>query len=399
MVADTKKRILILAGDSDGNIGDRAIVNAMCLELRRICPGANIYLLSNNPSRDEAYFKSVAIPRGLLGMPALIAVARNCDLILIGGGGLFQDDDSMVKMPYWALRIAMLKIIAHKTPIIGYSIGAGPLQKPISRMFARLAFACMDVVSVRDALAKETVDPLTAKFVHLVPDPALLLKPIPKARALELQMKNDVPVHEGPIIGVALRKWFHQEGSIIPHKFAVQYRLRKIPGQARCDQLAELVSEVLDRLAFTHNAFIVFMPTYSVAHEADDQFCRQIMNRMKSDNKRLLRITDPSEYKGIAGCMDVMLGGRMHPTIFSVAAGTKIVGLSYNQKFEGFFKLLDLSDNVMPIERFVDQKQSDLLFDLLSDNITNVSDITIKVRSVASRTLRFNEEIIAPLIA
>ena len=128
-------RILILAGDTDGNLGDRAIVTATCQRLRRIDPDAEISLVTSRPGRDRECLGIVPIARGLRGLPQLIQAARRSDLVICGGGGLFQDDDSLAKMPYWALRLLMLRPFSRR--IAGLSIGAGPLRYRVSRMFAR----------------------------------------------------------------------------------------------------------------------------------------------------------------------------------------------------------------------------------------------------------------------
>ena len=164
-------RILILAGDVDGNLGDHAILQASCAMLRRACPGVAITVVSDEPERSRCDFGADAVPRGLRGLPALARAAARSDLVLCGGGGLFQDDDSLVKMPYWALRVAAARLLAPR--VVAYSLGVGPLEAGVSRWCARLAFACMERVTVRDERARKVAQPLAARMVDLVPDPAL----------------------------------------------------------------------------------------------------------------------------------------------------------------------------------------------------------------------------------
>ena len=44
--SEPTKRVLILAGDTDGNLGDRAIVYSTCRELKRLCPGVSLTIAS-----------------------------------------------------------------------------------------------------------------------------------------------------------------------------------------------------------------------------------------------------------------------------------------------------------------------------------------------------------------
>jgi polysaccharide pyruvyl transferase WcaK-like protein len=94
-----------------------------------------------------------------------------------------------------------------------------------------------------------------------------------------------------------------------------------------------------------------------------------------------------------------MLGGRMHPTIFSAVAGTNIVGLSYNHKFAGFFDLMGLADKVLPVEEFVRGEKTDILFDLISDQIEKRTDINARAQQLANRTREFNEKVVLPLLS
>ena len=153
-------------------------------------------------------------------------------------------------MPYWGIRTALLKAANPNSRIIGYSLGVGPLNKPISRLFARIAFSCMETVSVRDELGKKIASSLTKKPIHLVPDPALMLPSASEESAIKLLKEHNIPIRNTTVVGVALRRWFHQKGSIIPHRYAVKYRLRKIPGSRKCEKMTGLWLQFLIALPY-----------------------------------------------------------------------------------------------------------------------------------------------------
>jgi len=390
-------QVLVLAGDMDGNLGDRAIVYSMCRHFKYLNPKVQIHIVSSNPDADRTYFKSRTIPRGFTGLLKLLCATKKSDLILCGGGGLFQDDDSLVKMPYWFCRIALARLVNPKAKMISYSLGVGPLRRPVSRFLAQLSFACMDIISVRDPLAQKIAELLTSKPVRIVPDPALLLPADPPEKARSLLAEHGIPIGTAPLIGVAVRKWFHQSGSVIPHKYAFKYHLRRIPGNKKCEKMVSLLAGVLDRLVAEENAYIIFLPTYNVLHEADDVICCRIAARMKTQRKRIIRIEDPRLYKAVTGHLSVMLGGRMHPTIFSYGMDTNIVGLSYNQKFKGFFELIGSADNVLDINEFVDLGQTVELYNLLSEAIKKGVNSKRQFHNLANQVRAFNSEIIQSL--
>lgn len=387
------RRVLILAGDTDGNLGDRAIVLSTCEELRRIHPSVRISLVSGAPGRDRDTFRADTIARGPRGLPGLVASAMRSDVVLCGGGGLFQDDTSLLKMPYWALRLALLRCVTRN--IVGYSLGVGPLRHASSRLAARLAFACMRRVSVRDALARQTAAALTSKPVRVVADPALSLVPAPAGEAREFLRREGVPLDGAPLVGVAVRRWFHHSTTLVPHKYAVRFHLRKVRGQESCERMMSLLARALDSVVARHDAFILFMPTYLVRHEADDEICRQVMARMTSRRKALIRVEEPRLYKAVTGRLAVMLGGRMHPAIFCAAMGKPVIGLSYNPKFEGFFRLIGLEDRLIRVEEFVGRGLDGQLEELLSASINDGSRVLPKIEAAIEDARRFTESVLS----
>lgn len=344
-------RILILAGDTDGNLGDRAIVTATCQRLRRIDPDAEISLVTSRPGRDRECLGIVPIARGLRGLSQLIQAARRSDLVICGGGGLFQDDDSLAKMPYWALRLLMLRPFSRR--IAGLSIGAGPLRYRVSRMFARLALAMLDSISVRDGEAQSVLQPLTSKPVEVVPDPAFLLEPSPKQDARQLLLDAGVPLDRTPLIGVAVRRCFHTSSNLVPHRYASRMGLRRNRGEKEMELLLMRVASALDRVAAATSAHFVFMPTYRAEYEDDVQVCRALARKLQTGTHSILELDDPALYKSVCGLMSAMLCGRMHTAILAAPEGTPITALAYNPKFHGTFSLIGRSEHCIPIEALV----------------------------------------------
>jgi polysaccharide pyruvyl transferase WcaK-like protein len=246
----------------------------------------------------------------------------------------------------------------------------------------------MSDVSVRDDRARAVASRLTSKHVHRVPDPALMLTAAPERDADRLLRDAGIPADGSPIVGVAVRRWFHHRTTLIPHKYATKCRIGENRGRRRFERMTVLLAGVLDELAAEHGAFTLFLPTYNVAHEGDDQACKAVMRHMRSTRASLLRIHDPKLYKALTGRLSVMLGGRMHPTIFSAAMGTPVVALAYNQKFEGFFRLLGREQYVISVDKFVHEEKTHELREMLSRSLSMNGDDT-GVDSLIEETRNF----------
>jgi polysaccharide pyruvyl transferase WcaK-like protein len=332
------------------------------------------------------------LPRGPGGFLQLCATAARSDLVLCGGGGLFQDDDSLVKMPYWGLRVALVRLLCRR--VVGYSLGVGPLDAWTSRLFARLAFACMSRVSVRDPRARRIARELTRKPVELVPDPALLLPPASDEQSRSWLAAHDVPLDGSPLVGVALRRWSPARSRLVPHRLAVRLGADPVAAGPESEHLTARLARVLDDVVRRRGAFVVFLPTYDVPHEGDGRVCREVQSRMVSPRTRVLPIDDPALYKGVARQLSVLLGGRMHPTIFAASVGTPVVGLAYNPKFQGLFEMLGLEASLMDVAEFVRQERVEALTALLDRALDDRPEILPRVAGLVEAAWAFTRSVV-----
>ena len=118
--------ILILGGDAVGNLGDRGYPAGHVPLACGVRAELALTVVSRDAQRVRQSFGPSAVPRGPRGLLAFCRAIRRSQLVLVGGGGLFQDDDSLVKMPYWALRGPLVRLLGR--PVVGYALGVGPLS-------------------------------------------------------------------------------------------------------------------------------------------------------------------------------------------------------------------------------------------------------------------------------
>jgi polysaccharide pyruvyl transferase WcaK-like protein len=344
------KKVVILAGDTDGNLGDLAIVTATCQQLRRRRPDIHISLLTSHPERDSRRLGIAPLRRGLRSFLSLAKSVSQADLVICGGGGLFQDDDSLLKMPYWAFRLIVLRLLTRR--IVGFAIGAGPLGHPLSRVACRLALNTLDPITARDGLAEAVLQPLTRRPVEIVPDPAFMLEAAPVSVATRLLVEAGVPLSK-PIVGVAVRRWFHTASNLIPHKYAYRFGYARGRGEASMEKFRVCMTSALREVSAETGAHILFLPTYNVRHEDDAAVCEAIGLQLPPGSCTTLRLDDPALYKTVTGLVSVMLCGRMHPAILAASEGTPVIGLAYNQKFSGMFSLLGQEARCISMEDFI----------------------------------------------
>ncbi len=340
-------RVLLLGGDADFNVGDRAILAALvrCLVLHD--PAVDISIVGHPTAHPTLPGVTHVIPRGPTGILRLLRTARAADRILVAGGGLFQDDDSRIKMPYWAARIALLKSVNSR--IAGLALGAGPLRHPEGRIAARFACAAFTSVSVRDRYARDTLAACTVRPVEVVPDPAFMLEPAAPAEARD-HLKRLGFADGRPLVAATLRRWYHTRGGFLPNAVKSGLGLEPRRDHVRFESMLGVVARSLEQMCRRLDADVLLLPGYNAAHEADDAACEALRWRMPGTRVRMARVPDPRLYKALLGRAALVVSARMHPLILAAGMGVPFVGLSYNGKFDGLYDQLGLAARSLPLD-------------------------------------------------
>jgi polysaccharide pyruvyl transferase WcaK-like protein len=379
-------RALIVGGDSDENLGDAAILAALCHCLSRTSPGVEITIAGGRrlaasqhaPQGTQLPGVVRRIPRGWRGIRESAWHAPRQDLIIVGGGGLLQDDDSRVKMPFWASRLLGLRLLNEH--IVGHSLGAGPLFHAASRTFARLACSTLRSISVRDEFARSWLSGCTSSPVDVVPDPAFMLPAAHPLIGLEVIRASGLAL-DRPIIGVALRRWFHPRGGFIPHRLRAGFDADA--GGAERESLLDQLTAAIRHVAGRLDASVLFMPTYNVAHEADYEICWELRSRLGNTPAALTFINDPAMYKSVVGHLSLMISARMHPLIFAACMGVPMVGLAYNGKFAALFDLLELPRRLIWLDDFLAADQRERLESLALRACADNTDVAARAAELA----------------
>jgi len=383
--AATPRRVLLLGGDSDHNLGDQAILQALCALLHQADPAAQIAILSDRWPAQRFPGVVQVIARGPRGLRALAAAARSHTQVVIGGGGLFQDDDSRVKMPYWAARLRLLGLLNEDVRV--HAVGAGPLEHRESRWCARVGCGALRDLTVRDPFARDWLARCTDRKVRLSPDPAFALAPAPPAAAAAFL--DALGLQQQPrILGVVVRRWFHPLGGFVPHRVRARLGLERGSGSAAFAGLLDQLAAALRELAQRLDAAILLLPTYNVSHESDHRQCEALAQRLPDLRVRVGLIDDPALYKAVCGQLMLMISARMHPLILAAGMGVPGVALGYNGKFEGYFDMLGIPRRLAWLDEFRDGQHAARLVALAEAALADPTDLRercAKLREQAAR--------------
>lgn len=343
---NTPNTILIAGYYGFGNVGDEAILSAILTDLRQQRPGLEFIVISSNPTETVAMHRVRSVH--WKDIHGLLDAARECDLILLGGGGIFQDywgtpKDAQLTEFHWGIAFySSMGLLAslYNKPFIIYSVGIGPLITEEGKHWTRLAFDLADAATVRDVESRDLLVSLgyPKKQILIKTDPALNLSPKTKAAADILRAEGIVP-KERPMVGVCIRNW--TEG-------------------AKADGWKQELATALDQFLATHNAQIVFIPFQVGEHELENDYTVSLEVISMMQNQELAKVLpeaySPEVVEGLIARCRVVIGMRLHSLVFAASTGVPSVALVYDPKVSNLMRSLGLSEYALDIQTMdVDQ--------------------------------------------
>lgn len=334
------KKILIVGNFGFHNTGDEAILSALILHLRELRSGLEICVVSGDAKHTQDAFHVAAV--SWQDIPAVIARAEECDLIILGGGGIFND--------YWGVQPETILTRAHAgiafysevavlarlldKPLSIFGVGVGPLASAAGREWTRLAFSLANRASVRDAGTKRLLQQIGCETgeIAVTADPAFCLgRDEQGAQALISRL---LPNNGLPLVAISLRNW-----------------------NVNCDQdkWQREVAQGLDRFYEARPCNSLFLPFHNLpAYPLTDDLnaVKAVIALLKhKENAAILRGQPaPGTVAGVIAHCGLVIGMRLHAVIFAASAGVPIVALSYDPKVKQMMARLGLTDFSLNLE-------------------------------------------------
>lgn len=347
-----QSKIILIAGYYGfGNVGDEAILSAILHDLRARRKDLEFLVISGNPTETtvQHHVRSV----DWKDVDALLEAASESDLILLGGGGLFQDywgvpQNTSLTSSHWGISfysaVGMLAVLYQK-PFVIYSIGVGPLLSEAGRRLTRWTFDHASLGSVRDPESKDLLVSLGIQKESIVvtADPAFTL-PVDAGTALDILQTHGFDPKESALLGVCIRNWLAEEES---------------------DKWKQKLAVALDRFLESHDAQIIFIPFQVRAHdlENDDAVARDITAMMKYQDRVcvLSESYSPAITSGLISHCRLIVGMRLHSLIFAANAGIPALALVYDPKVHHLMNSLGLTEYAIELQSMAPERLATIL--------------------------------------
>lgn len=296
-----------------GNLGDEAILYSMVQSLKTLAPNLEILVLSHDPVGTERSLSVEAVDRWKLLEVA--RALRRADLLISGGGSLFQDVTSPQSLLYYLGILELARILGR--PRMVYAQGLGPLKRSWARYITAKVLNHVQLITLRDSHSHALLRELGVlrPEVKVTADPVLGLevgafnREVGQEKLLRLGLKVGVK----PLAGFSLRYWSFPESTL------------KALAQA-ADYLVDQGFEVL------------FLPFH---FPRDVEACWQVQRLMERPATVVKEKLTLEDVVGIISSLDFLVGMRLHALILGAVLEVPFIGLSYDPKVEAFCRQVE----------------------------------------------------------
>lgn len=275
-----------------GNIGDEAVLEAIQAGIRARDPNAQIDIL----------------PKDRNAWPQIFSKIAGTDLLISGGGTLFQNATRNRSLLYYLAVIWLAKLLKKRVMILAQ--GFGPLCGVFYQRLTAHILNTVDSISLRDKTSFNAIRALgvTRPPMQVTADPAFLLNIPSKEVGKKLLGIEGVPDNL-KLVGIAVR--------------GVK------------EEYHAALAKVIDQLIKEHHYFPVFLP---FNWPGDVEASQKVGKLMQEEYALVFRVCRPEEMLSIMGNLDLLIGMRLHSLIFATMNAVPMVGLSYDPKVEAFME-------------------------------------------------------------
>lgn len=252
----------------------------------------------------------------LFSFPTFDQELEQVKALIIGGGNMIFDLEtdtiSAKRFDYY-----VTKAKEKKLPVFAISLGIGPFQNKYQQKYAVEALSKCDYITFRDNKSLELFKEFnpTKKNVTVVPDPVFFME----------KRENGIPNGK---IGLNI---------INPELF---------PEDLKAAEIKQGYVQLIDELLKTTEEEILIFNTET----KDYPFCQEVFDLLNNKERvQMTKVNNLEELYHVFNQVKLVVGTRMHSLITSFSQGIPIVGLSWQQKVDAMFELIDDSESVFSL--------------------------------------------------
>ena len=304
-----------------GNAGDEAIIETIIRKVKMKISNSHIKILTSNIEYSK---KDLNVDECILrtDISKVIKAIRGSDVVIFGGGSLFQDITSFKSIIYYS-GICLLSKLFRKNYILAFQ-GLGPIKRKLSKVLLRSVLKKAKHVSLRDIESLNMAKQLFDREYVLTADPVFLIDTSRKEKPLEQKDKK------------------------------IAFILKDLANESATNELVKLGCKLQKELD-------VKLFNISLFKEQD----REITEKFKeATSSKEIEYDSTKELIDNLGSIDLVISIRYHGLVFSICTKTPCIPISYDPKVFSLMKELGLKGS-----NDIDDVDSDVLYGLVLDSL------------------------------
>ena len=324
-----KKNMVICGASGINNSGDEAILDVL---LFRYSEDYDVKVISINASKAKEYHKDTTFINIKDTAEVKDAISKS-DIVLIGGGCLFQDETSVFNIYRWS-RICELSINMGKKTVI-YANSFGPLNYKSSRKKVKKLLDKCDLITLRDTSSFDLLKEMGVTSNYKVTADPVFSYPLNKGNIDGYNLPEKY-------VTISVRHWFDTIPFIpVSLTLKIHYKKKKLYNEY-INSISNIINAINDKLGMP----VVLIPFLT---ERDYAVCNDIMNvNGKADYNLILgdgsKQICPNDIIQIIGNSEFLVGMRLHSIIFAALTATPFIAIDYSAKVNGMLKELDMEE-------------------------------------------------------
>ena len=371
-------KIVIQGASGLKNSGDEAILQAI---LQNIDSGYEITVTSFQVAYSEKIHSGVHFVK--MGSRECIKAVKNCDIFILGGGGLIQDETSIYNVMRWMKYLKYCIKKGKKTYLYANSIG--PVRYQINRKQVQKWLKKVDVITVRDNISRTLLKNMGIyKNVELTADPVFRLQIDPKTDIRRFQLPERYAV-------ICVRHWY-DTNPLIPVSICTKLHLRNKSNTKKYQEYINRIAELTEYLKTKYDLEIVFLP---FLQGRDNKVARDIIEQVKSGGQIVIEdeYIKPEEAVKIIRNSQYLIGMRLHSIIYAAISKVPVLILSYSSKVKGMAEYLHMEDFTVDVDDMNIERMKRMINRITEDRDNIQIELNEKVQLLKEKEIR-NSEVI-----
>ena len=367
------------------NSGDEAILLSILESLKEI-DNIKVNVFSFNPNDTLKRYSDFSLnshSHSLISNPLrTINVIKNCDLFILGGGGLIQDQTSIFNIPFWLSKLVIANFLNKKTYVFANSIG--PLSYSISKKLVSKVFKKVNLITLRDRISYLMLKNINIRRnMFVTTDPVFSLNLNDLSSHNSLMNKIDI---DKKFVVISLRHWF-DTFPIIPVKYCVKFNIKTKNNRIKWNNLVHQIELLVNWINHELDLSVIFI---GMCPDRDDKIVDEIMSRVLRPEKNKYFPAEPDPYNVIRLIenSEFLIGMRLHSLIYSAIVKKPFIALSYSDKIDGMLTQVGLEKYNVNVNTINVGEVIDLVKILLKD----YWDIKLKLENYKISSSELNKK-------